>query len=136
MLRQTHDLDLVRDLNRQNFLTEPIWIRDIKRCTWWVYWLGDDPVGFCGTRSVKDDPDTWFLARAGVCSRARGRGIQRHMIRTRCRYARAHGAKMAITYTVTNNVPSANNLIRTGFVLYEPAYQYAGSDMLYWWKDL
>jgi len=73
--------------------------------------------------------------RAWVASAFRGQGIQKRMIRTRLRAAKK-SCKVAITYTTPDNFPSANNLIKCGFLLYSPEYAYAGRQMLYFTKPI
>jgi GNAT superfamily N-acetyltransferase len=78
-----------------------------------------------------------YLDRAGVAPVARGRGLQRRLIRARLAWARAQGATHAVTYTLPFNVVSSNNLIKTGFRMYDPKRPWAGRDgALYWIKSV
>lgn len=104
---------------------------------WWT--VTEHPskrvVGFCG--SLYWGPDNVvFLCRSGVLPEARGRGLQRRMIKTRVAHAASIGAKGCISYTSVENPVSSNNLIRCGFELYEPDYKWAGEGYLYWWKTV
>lgn len=75
-----------------------------------------------------------IFVRALVDRKHRGNGLQRRMILTRIRAAKRNKCKSIITYTTTDNIPSANNLIKCGFVLYNPSYAYVGKNVLYWIK--
>jgi len=82
--------------------------------------------------SVQYDRVTFF-DRAGVARYARGRGLQRALIRARLRWAKAGGYTHAVTYTMGENLTSSNNLIATGWRLYRPRLAWAGrSGVLYW----
>lgn len=109
---------------------------------WWLVWKGwgtgafkpPEAVAYAG---LKDQG--WglaYLCRAGVMPGHRGQGLQRKLIQARVRYARQLGLRTAITDTTASNLASANNLIRCGFVLYRPEYQWAGPEALYWWLTL
>jgi GNAT superfamily N-acetyltransferase len=101
---------------------------------WWIAWKGRTAVGYAGMKL-----QGWgmvYLCRAGVMRAHRGNGLQRDLLRARCAHARRLEMKHAITDTTTTNLASANNLIRSGFVLYRPEYQWATDEALYWWKNL
>ncbi len=84
--------------------------------------------------SIRYNHVTYF-DRAGVAPHARGRGLQRRLIRARLAWSRSRGNTHAITYTAAHNIVSANNLIRCGFRLYEPAKPWAGlAGSLYWMR--
>ena len=94
---------------------------------WWVVISGNRIVAYCGC--LYSDGVCIFV-RAWVHADYRGRGLQRKMIRQRIKAAR-RDCTTAITYTTADNYASANNLIKEGFLLYHPAYSYAGNGMLY-----
>lgn len=101
---------------------------------WWIARRDSEPAAYAGMKL-----QGWgmvYLCRAGVMPAHRGRGLQTRLLRARCAYARGLGMKSALTDTTFDNLPSANNLIRAGFKLYRPQYQWAGADALYWWKTL
>lgn len=105
-----------------------------------VYWLVKTPagraVGFCSVRPTTTDLDTVFLSRAGILPEARGLGLHRRMISVRLRWARKNGFKRAITYAQRDNIQSAVNLLRCGFMLYDPDYRWVGDSYLYFLIDL
>ena len=69
----------------------------------------------------------------------RGNGLQRRLLKVRERKARQLGWTSVITDT-TDNVPSANNLIKAGYRLFEPesvgAMNWAFKSSLFWRKGL
>ena len=97
---------------------------------WWVRVAGNRIVAYCGCLYSEG---VCIFVRAWVHADYRGQGMQRKMIRLRVKAAR-RDCSVAITYTTSDNYPSANNLIREGFLLYQPAYMYAGDRMLYFKK--
>lgn len=126
-LRQSTD----RSLNHSLFVrvfTPPEWPGD--HHTFWVAWRGEQPVGFCSAVFLPIEGAV-FLSSAGVLPVARGKGLQRRMIATRCRWARQHGARWVVTYAVAGNWPSLTNLLRAGFRVYEPASWWAGRSAVY-----
>lgn len=131
MIRQTTDKYLIRYLDSEIFPGEdPVDLRG----RFWVARVGGEPVAFAGLQVEGRDV---YFHRAGVLPKARGRGLQADLIRRRLAWARAQNKSRAVTYTVADNVPSANNLIRTGFQLYRPAFPWAGEDeVLYWYRVL
>jgi len=113
-IRRTEDVELARELHDQAFAGDE-WPGDDNE-----FWIAFDEhqkvVGFC---SAKFFPETKcaVLTRGAVVSAARGKGLQRRMIRTRVRWARQLGARIVVTYTSISNYPSITNLIREGFHL-------------------
>lgn len=125
------ELDLVKQLQRAVFVpSECVPIDDRE---WWIAYENGEPVGFAGLR-VMDD--FGFLCLSGVLPDHRGKGIQRQLIRAREHYCRRKGLTAVITYTVMANPASSNNLIRTGYRLYEPDFAWKGRWVLYWRKEL
>lgn len=101
---------------------------------WWVADAHGASIGFCGIRKLSYS--VAFLERAGVMPGYRGRGIHDRMIKLRLRWARKHGVKTVITYTLKDNHASSNNLARNGFALYEPDWAWVGREVLYWMRNL
>jgi GNAT superfamily N-acetyltransferase len=101
-----------------------------------VAYSGADPVGFaCLVKSTLAD-DVGYLKRAGVMPAARGQGLQRKLISVREAQARRNGWSQMITDTTFSNVQSSNNLIRSGYHLFEPGFRWGFNTGLYWVKDL
>jgi GNAT superfamily N-acetyltransferase len=103
---------------------------------WWiVYDAHNYPCAFSGLVSSVRWCDTGYLCRAGVLPSHRGHGIQKRLIRARIRQARALGWKWLITDTYQNPI-SSNNLIATGFTLFEPSKPWGADGTLYWRLNL
>jgi GNAT superfamily N-acetyltransferase len=114
-----------------------------------IYWLVRNcdtnvPVGYCSIRPTQFDPKhTAFLSRAAVLPSARGKGLQRRMIRVRVAWAKRHGYTRLVTYASTLNPPSIMNLMREGFKPYvpdevgdPPMEAWAGYDSVYFQLEL
>ena len=131
-IRQTDDIDLIRELHTQLFPADEWPVTDKTTC--WLMTLDDDPVGFC----TADDLGSGvvFMTRAGVLPVVRGGGLQRRLIRVRTAWARALGATAVITYTILQNYPSMINLLKSGFKFYTPEYEWVGSKVHYFHKQL
>lgn len=118
-VRETDDLDLVQELDRQIFPTTPALTEDeLAGAVWWVARMGKEPVAFGGLR-LEDGGAKAMLLRAGVLAQARGAGLQRRLVRAREAYARRHGVPRLYTYVWAYGLASMNNLIKCG---YRPYY--------------
>lgn len=135
--RHDNDVPLITYLDSRLFTDEER-VEDIDQSAWWVgFNSANVPVAYGGIKVVSGDPKTAFLSRAGVLDEARGQGLQRKLIDLRLRWARQQGCSQVITYTHKDNTTSANNLIRSGFLLYSPEYAWVGREyFLYWTKTL
>jgi RimJ/RimL family protein N-acetyltransferase len=99
---------------------------------WWLVLNGDDLVGFAGAEHVTHEEAT--LCRAGIFKKYQGQGLHRRMIQVRERWARKLGYGVVTTYTMADNLKSANNFIRMGYRLYEPKHPVKGA--LHFRKEL
>jgi GNAT superfamily N-acetyltransferase len=102
---------------------------------WWLTHYGRTPVAFCGMLHSHRWANTGYLYRVGVLEEHRGKGLQQRLIAVREALARKLGWTHTITDT-TENTPSANSLIRRGYVLYDPAQPWSLPNALYWKKAL
>jgi GNAT superfamily N-acetyltransferase len=104
---------------------------------WWLAWdeCHDLPVGFCGTTYYPERCSA-FLCLSGVVPAFRGRGLQRRFVRVRERAAVRDGYHRMISYTTTDNVWSANNLIRCGYKMYVPQFQWGVQGAAYFEKQV
>jgi GNAT superfamily N-acetyltransferase len=100
---------------------------------WWLVMLNGMSVAFAGYVDGITNPAFGYMIRAGVIPEARGRGLQRKLLRVREHHARRNGYCGLVTDT-TDNIPSANNLIRCGYRLFEPHTRWAFEHSLYWRK--
>lgn len=130
----TLDLALIELLDRQCFPREKRY--NYPETQWWI--ISDQrgrPAAYGGL--LHYEAATIYLCRSGVLPKYRGMGLQTRLIQIRLRWARRHGVRVAISYTSTRNVASANNLIECGFSLYNPAYAWVGHEgVVYWRRDL
>ena len=102
-----------------------------------VIWLATDAtgeaVGFASVRPTMDEPESAFLSRAGVLSGHRRKGLHRRLLKAREVYCEGRFTYIW-TYTQPWNITSANNIIRAGYLLFDPWW---GQDnLLYFKKEL
>ena len=100
---------------------------------WWVILDKNKIIAYCGCLYSQG---ICIFVRAWVDKKYRGKGLQKRLINVRMRGAKRNFCYTVITYTTPDNYASANNLIRRGFKMYNPEYQYGGSTMLYFIKDI
>jgi GNAT superfamily N-acetyltransferase len=98
---------------------------------WWLLFADKEPAGFAGVERSAAYEDCVYLSRSGVMPEHRGQNLQVRLIRVREAFAKRHGFAACITDT-TNNVASANSLIKAGYKLYEPSVPWSLPAALYW----
>lgn len=126
LLRELHIATLGRDCPMPDFSVG--W--------WWIAYAEDgSPAGFTGVTQSSLAEEYGYLKRSGVVAAHRGHGLQKRFIRVRERRARKNGWRYLISDT-TDNVPSSNNLIRTGYVLTDSYQPWAWKNSLYWIKKV
>lgn len=131
-VKPSTDYKTISELDRSLFpLDDEV---ELEGARWWVAHDEAKLVAFAGA-SYLEDIHYVFLRRAGVLPEYRGQGIHRRLLGARIRWAYRLQAEAVITYTI-GNTPSSNNLIRSGFELYTPEYQWAGPTALYWARIL
>jgi len=108
---------------------------DVNEGNWWIAYQEGKPIGFAGLVRSARWTDTGYLCRAGVIPSARGRGVQKRLIRVRQLYAKKMGWAWLITNTF-DNPASANSLISCGYKLYDPSIPWGAKGTLYWRKKL
>lgn len=126
------------EMHRECFPGCTVYDSDTPDTHWWIAHFGglEFPAGFAGIR-FDHTHKMGYLCRAGVLKAHRGAGVQLRLIKTRISYARSKGIRRLITDTVAGNYHSANNLIRAGFRLFNPAIPYdAGEGSLFWTMEL
>jgi len=101
---------------------------------WWLAFDDGAPCGFCAVTIYDDEQKTAFLSLAGVLHSARGNGLQRRMIDKRVALAKEQGCGRVISYTSLDNIISANNLIKCGFKLYQPRWEWGVENAMYFEK--
>jgi GNAT superfamily N-acetyltransferase len=109
---------------------------DTRKGFWWIAFDGELPVAFCGMYQSQSIPRAGYFCRSGVLPSYRGQRLQRRLIKARERKAVALGYLSVHTDTVPGNPASNNNLIATGFRMFNPAYEWVGDGACYWQKRL
>lgn len=99
---------------------------------WWVAFDREVPVAFAGLRPSSRWDNTGYLCSSGVLPVARGRGLQKQLIRKRVARAREHGWHTVITDTLCTNAASMKNLIECGFRPYSPQVRWGDPSAVYW----
>ena len=129
---RTNDICLVKRLDESIF-EEGLY--GMEEATWWIAWHKGTPVAYAGV--MEHTKNYAYLCRAGVVPEARGHGLQRKLIRKRVEYAKSLDYKGVVTYTIFHNNPSSNNLIKEGFLLFDPLDPWSVEDepVLYWIKE-
>jgi GNAT superfamily N-acetyltransferase len=136
-VRKVKDLSMLVYLNKVVFPLDVLEI-DEKTVGWVMYCPNGEPVGFCSGRQLEHQ--MFFMDRAGILEKHRGKGLHRKLINVRERFARASDKiKHIITYVVHDNYASLFTLVRCGYKKYDPEYEYAGAsekEVIYLIKDL
>lgn len=124
------------DIARLEAINKEAWEwLDLPAHYWWSIRDADGKeVGHAGLRVV--DTATVFMGPTYVAPEARGNGLQRQALYVREEFARRSHYTRAITSTDRNNLPSANNLIRCGYLLSPPILKPHHPDDLWWKKEL
>ena len=108
---------------------------DVDEGAWWLAYYNDMAVGFAGVIKSSQWHGTGYMCRAGVMYVARGKGIQKRLIKARMAYGKKAGWTHLVTDT-RDNPQSANSLIACGFKMYEPRNPWAYKESCYWIKKL
>jgi GNAT superfamily N-acetyltransferase len=127
--------DILKQLHELTFLGTAPKIDPAEGGHWWLVHHEKEPVAFCGLTPSTYGEGVGYLKRVGVLEGHRGHGLQRRMIRVREARARRNGWHMTLTDT-TDNVPSANSLIRAGYTMFDPPVPWGMASTLYWRKML
>lgn len=107
------------------------------RSAWWLVYNEDGKaIGFAGVSILH--AERAFLCRCGLLPEARGYGLQKRLIRLRESYCRKRDIKTIVTYVSRDNVRSANNLIKEGYLIYMPKAEWGlpVADATYFKKEL
>ena len=96
---------------------------------WWV--MLDDSQSIIAYCACLYKDKICVFVRAWVVKHHRGNGYHKQLIKVRVKEAVKKRCKSIVRYTLKNNYASANNLIKAGFLLHNPQYAYAGTDVLY-----
>ena len=107
-------------------------------CYWWIFFnVHGEPLAFAGLKPLTGfNKGMGFLCRAGVLPGARGKGLQRRLIKVRVSYARRLKLREVVTYTSPHNYKSAANLLRARFKFYKPIQPWGVDGALYFNMEL
>lgn len=102
---------------------------------WWIAY-DPMPVAFVGLQASVRTEGAGYLCRAGVLPHARGKGLQRKLVRVREKEAKRKGWVVLFSDTDPVNSASQHNLIECGFRPFRPTVMWAthGADWVYWRK--
>lgn len=104
---------------------------------WWLAWSETEaaPIGFAGVIPSDRFENAGYYKRVGVLPLYRGGGLQQRFTRVIEARCRRNGWSLVISDT-TDNIPSANNFIRSGYRLFMPDHPWALPGSLYWRKAI
>lgn len=108
----------------------PLWRSDAGA---WITYDGLDPVAFLYAEPQLDG--SLYFSRVGVMPSARGKGLQRTLMRRMVKDGKARGFKTFVS-TTYQNPPSANNFVKEQWMTYNPATPWGAPDTIYWRKDV
>lgn len=94
----------------------------------WITYDQGEPVAFLYAEQMPDK--SWYFSRVGVMPAARGKGLQRKLMRL---MEKALAGQKLISTTYLNPA-SANNFVRMGWLTFLPAYRWGAPDTIYWYK--
>jgi GNAT superfamily N-acetyltransferase len=104
---------------------------------WWLahHVPSKETAGFAGMRRSVRYLDVGYLERCGVVPEHQGNRLQVRLLRARERKAKRLGWVLTVTDT-TDNVVSANSLIKAGYRMYWPKVPWGLNGALSWRKVL
>lgn len=129
------ELDTLTELHQATFGPGEAPMADFSEGHWWIaYTHREAPAAFLGIKQAILGPDVGYFNRVGVLPEYRGYGLQQRLMRAMQNKARRVGWSRIVTDT-RENPHSANNIIRAGYRLFEPAKPWGLAGTLYWTKD-
>lgn len=132
-VKRSKDINLIKQLHKEIFPYDTCDVLDTD-----IFWIvinqNNKAVGFCTVRPL--ECGIAYFNWAGLLSEATGQGLHRRMIRAREKWCRKENFETIVTYTTTDNIPSAKNLIRCKYDLFTPEYDWAGEELLYFRKNI
>jgi hypothetical protein len=126
--------DTLTDLHRLTFF-DAASIPKFDLGHWWLAFHETVPIGFAGLVPSTHVSNAGYFSRVGVLKRHCGNRLQLRLMRALEARARQNGWSSVISDT-TENIVSANNLIRAGYRLYQPPTPWAWPNTLYWRKAI
>jgi GNAT superfamily N-acetyltransferase len=132
---QPHWRDLLKEMHHACFREEEFHPALFETGYWWIATVNEVPAAFAGLHHSVRWSDAGYLVRVAVLPHARGRGLQKRLIRVRASKARRLGMNWLLTDT-RRNPASANSLIEQGFRMYQPQRPWGLRDSCYWRKRI
>ena len=131
-IRRIKDISKIKELHSLIFPEDDF---DIEKTDelWLVYNDDNKEIGFCSLRVLPDKMA--YFNWAGLLENYWGKGLHRRMISVRTRWAKKNKLEYLLTYTL-NNIHSSVNLIKSNFEVYEPNYEWADENCLYFRKKI
>jgi GNAT superfamily N-acetyltransferase len=126
--------DTLADLHRLTFFDSAP-IHEFDQGHWWLAFHRAVPVGFAGAVPSTHTANAGYFCRVGVLRKHCGSGLQLRLMRAMESRARLNGWACIVSDT-TDNIASANNLIKAGYRLYRPQCPWAWPNSLYWRKSI
>ena len=127
-------VELLTEVHRLTFF-DAATIPDFEQGHWWLAYRGDMPVGFAGVIPATHAHNSGYFSRVGVLRNHCGNNLQLRFMRAVEAQVRRNGWSAVVSDT-TDNVVSANNFIRAGYLLYQPKSPWAWPHTLYWRKRM
>ena len=126
--------DMLAELHRLTFFeTAPV--PEFEHGHWWLVLHDKEPVAFAGIVPSTHVYNAGYFCRVGVLRRHCGHRLQLRLMRASEARARLNGWGSVVSDT-TDNLSSANNFIRAGYLLYRPRSPWAWPNTLYWRKAI
>ena len=126
--------DNLKDLHARTFL-DCAPLPDFEVGHWWIATEQGRSVAFAGVVPSIMGHGIGYLSRVGVLREICGHGLQRRLMRAIERWA-CRSEMYCIVSDTTDNIVSANNFIRSGYVLFQPRTPWAWESSLYWRKAI
>lgn len=126
--------DTLTELHRLTFF-DAAPVPEFDHGHWWIAHHEREPIAFAGIVPSTHVCRAGYFCRVGVLSTHCGRRLQLRLMRAMEARARLNGWS-AIVSDTTNNLSSANNFIRAGYLLYRPQTPWAWPHTLYWRKAI
>ena len=139
-IHEVNGEDYADEINRFNALFPddfvPLKPRHLAKGHWWLVHLEHQTVGFAGMVPFEPFPRTGYFKRAAILKDHRGNGLQERLMTVRLTKAReATDWLRIVSECHVENIASANNFIRAGFLLVEAERPW-DKESLVWAKDL
>jgi L-amino acid N-acyltransferase YncA len=137
-IHEVNGEDYADEINRLNALFPddflPLKPKHLAKGFWWLVRLEHQAVGFAGMVPFEPFSDGYFK-RVGILKDHRGNGLTQRLMTKAFEKAKAVGWRRLISECHCENIPSANNHIRAGFLLVEAERPW-DKESLVWSKDL